>query len=111
MSAYANTVRIIADTDDDVDVKGALPVPDEIVGRIHNVSTTVLQKNLAGLMGQIEDMFGTAQKALSNFAVKEVKIGVGVNGSGEFSLLGITKASAELKATFEITFVPKQEKQ
>ncbi len=41
----------------------------------------------------------------------QVKIGVGVNGSGEFSLLGITKASAELKATFEITFVPKQEKQ
>ncbi|MCF6117130.1 hypothetical protein L2449_09410 [Mesorhizobium muleiense] len=100
-------IRIIADDEDEVKFKGAVPSLQELGARVHEVSADVLQRNLATLMGRVESMFSSSTAAMKTLSVKEVKVSVAVNGAGEFSLLGLTKASADLKATFEITFTPK----
>lgn len=107
MQRDRDTIRIIADAQDEVELKGALPSLQEIGAQVHEVSAEVLQKNLATLMGRVESMFASSMAAMKTLSVKEVKVSVAVNGAGEFSLLGVTKASADLKATFEITFIPK----
>jgi hypothetical protein len=100
-------IRIVAeDEEDDVEISSAMPSFGEITTRVHEVSSDVLHKNMQTLLTQVESLF--ANTALSTLSVKEVKVSVGVNGSGEFSLLGLTKAGAELKTTFEITFIPLQ---
>jgi hypothetical protein len=107
MKSEHDAIKIIADAEDEVEFKGALPSVQEIGARVHEVSVEVLEKNLAALVAQVESMFSSATADMKTLLVKEVKVSVAVNGAGEFSLLGLTKASADLKATFEITFTPK----
>src|SRR5882724_6165492 len=102
-----STIKIFADDEEDeVVIKGALPSVREIGARVHNVSGEVVQRNLANLMQQVESMFNSSIAAVSTLAIKEVKVAVAVTASGDVSLLGLAKASAEMEATFEITFVP-----
>jgi hypothetical protein len=107
MQPESDTIRIIADAEHELEFKGALPSVEELGAQVHEVSVKVLQKNLATLMARVESMFAEATSGLKTLSVKEVKVSVAVNGAGEFSLLG-AKASADLKATFEITFVPQK---
>src|ERR1700740_3102520 len=101
-------IKIFAEDDAGVVVKGALPGGlREIGARVHDVSEEVVQKNLARVMQQVEAMVASGAATINTLTVKEVKVAVAVTGSGEVSLLGLSKASAELKATLEITFVPK----
>jgi hypothetical protein len=100
-------IKIFADEVDELEFQGALPSTDALATRLHDVSSDVLQRNLSKLMGQVEALFASGADGLRTLSVKEVKVAVGVTASGEFSLLGLTKASAELEATFEITLTPK----
>jgi hypothetical protein len=106
-----DTIRIIADDDDDdeesVEIRHALPTAHELGAIVHEVSGEVLQRNLVALLHRVETMFQSGTAAMSTFSVKEVTVKVAVNAAGEFSLLGVTKASADLHATFEITLIPK----
>jgi Trypsin-co-occurring domain 1 len=102
-----DTVKIFADNENPVVVKGSLPTLHELGAHIHDVSADVLEQNLSALMQRVETIINGAAGKLKQLKVEEVKVAVAVNGSGEFSLLGLTKASAELEATFEITLKPK----
>ncbi|NEH46119.1 Pepco domain-containing protein [Rhizobium leguminosarum] len=102
----AGVVPIFSD-EDGVDVKNALPNLEEISARVHNVSEDLLAKNLERIMSSVEMMFSKSQSAMTTFSIKEVTVKLAVNGGGEFSLLGLTKASADIEATFELTLVPK----
>ncbi|MHC2842818.1 Pepco domain-containing protein [Bradyrhizobium diazoefficiens] len=104
----SDTIKVFSDGADQLTFRNALPSAASVTGRLNDVSADVLQRNLATLMKQVETLFASGSEHLEAFALKEVKVSVGVTGSGEFSLLGLTKASAELKSTFEITFIPKQ---
>jgi hypothetical protein len=102
----SETIRILAE-EDEVEIKGSLPGLHEVATRVHDVSTEVLQQNLKSFLERVEDMFAASAPSMKSFALKEVTLSVAVDGSGEFSLLGLTKASAKIEATFEITLVPK----
>ncbi len=98
------TTKIFADAADELEFQGALPSTEFLSARIHEVSNQVLQENLSKLMQQVEALFSSGASTLKTFTVKEVKVAVGVNGSGEFSLLGLAKATAELEVNFRDYF-------
>src|SRR4051794_24455220 len=106
MQARPETIRILSDDPELVKIKGALPVLHDIAKHVNEIGVDALQDNLTHFMSSLESMLGSTTASMKSFAMKEVKIAVAVNGAGQFSLLG-SKASADLKATFEITLIPK----
>ncbi|WP_156436259.1 Pepco domain-containing protein [Bradyrhizobium pachyrhizi] len=107
MQENRETIKIVADDNDEFEIRGALPSVRQIAAQVHDVSSEILQENLSGLMQRCEAIVAGSMAAMDQLAIKEVKVAVAVNASGECSLLGLTKASADLHATFEITLVPK----
>jgi|SRR6267142_4076753 hypothetical protein len=107
MQENRETIQVVADDDEEFEVRGALPSARQIAAQVHDVSSEILQKNLSSLMQRCEAIVAGSATAMDQLAIKEVKVAVAVNASGECSLLGLTKASANLHATFEITLVPK----
>ncbi len=85
----------------------AVPSISDLPITVHKISTEKLQKNLNSILLEVEELFQVAGAALSSIEVKEVKVAVAVSAGGEFSLLGITKGKADVKATFEIKFAPR----
>lgn len=103
------TIQITGDCDEEFEIRGALPSTRQIAAQVHEVSSEILQENLSNLMQRCEAIVAGSMIAMDRLEIKEVKVAVAVNASGECSLLGLTKASADLHATFEIILVPKTE--
>ena len=103
MASDPDKIRIIADDDNaDLDIKGALPGIDELSARVHEVSSEVLQKNLASLMQRVEAMVASSTASLKQLSVKEVKVSVAVDGTGEFSLPARASADALVTSMLRI---------
>lgn len=101
------TIKIFADDNDHGEVREALPGLFHRGPIPHEVSMDLVTQNLADLMHKVEAMFASATTKLNSLEVKEVTVAVSVDSSGQFSLLGTVKAGIDVRATFQITFVPK----